>query len=458
VIHSISPATLELLSYLAAFSFAYPMAMAWLWMFGAIAFHLDREAGEKTPRQGLVVCSRKAQHFGLALPRVSVMLPCFNEAEQVEEVVRALMKLNYPNYEVLAINDGSTDRTGAILDQLSHEFPLLRVIHQASNQGKAVALNTAAALASGSVLVGIDGDAILDREALAWMVRHFIANPTLAAVTGNPRIRTRSTVLGRLQVAEFSSIIGLIKRAQYAIFGHLFTVSGVITAFSREAILKVGGWSDDMLTEDIDISWKLQTQGWAVRFEPRALVWILMPETLRGLWKQRLRWAMGGVQVIRKYRWVLAKPELHNLWPVFAEYCLSICWAYCMTVTLLFTVGLHAFGQEAMDYALLSQRFPVFGWAGMGMAVTCMVQFALSMAMDRRYDVRLLRHMSVTIWYPIAFWMLIMLTAIVALPSVLFRAEGRRATWVSPDRGLTGTAVATAVQVGPGHSRRGGSR
>ncbi|MDP1238509.1 glycosyltransferase family 2 protein, partial [Klebsiella pneumoniae] len=86
-----------------------------------------------------------------------------------------------------------------------------------------------------------------------WMIRHMLENPTIGAVTGNPRIRTRSTLLGRMQVGEFSSIVGLIKRTQQ-IYGRLLTVSGVVVMFRKHAIEDVGYWSNDMLTEDIDIS------------------------------------------------------------------------------------------------------------------------------------------------------------------------------------------------------------
>ncbi|MCY0536308.1 glycosyltransferase family 2 protein, partial [Klebsiella pneumoniae] len=86
----------------------------------------------------------------------------------------------------------------------------------------------------------------------------------------NPRIRTRSTLVGKIQVGEYSSIIGLIKRTQ-RIYGNVFTVSGVIAAFRRSARAEVGYWSDDMITEDIDISWKLQLNQWTIFYEPRAL-------------------------------------------------------------------------------------------------------------------------------------------------------------------------------------------
>ena len=93
----------------------------------------------------------------------------------------------------------------------------------------------------------IDGDAILDPDSIPWLLKHFETGPRLGAVTGNPRIRTRSTLLGRLQVGEFSSIVGLIKRTQ-RIYGRLFTVSGVVVMFRRRALLDVGFWSPEMLT------------------------------------------------------------------------------------------------------------------------------------------------------------------------------------------------------------------
>ncbi len=93
----------------------------------------------------------------------------------------------------------------------------------------------------------------------------------MGAVTGNPRIRNRSSLLGRLQVGEFSSIIGMIKRAQRT-YGRLFTVSGAVCAFRRTALHRIGYWSDTIVTEAIDISWRLQMDDWDVRFEPRARV------------------------------------------------------------------------------------------------------------------------------------------------------------------------------------------
>ncbi len=345
-------------------------------------------------------------------------------------VVDALSRLNYPDYEVICVNDGSTDNTGQILDDLMTYYPMLRVIHQAHNQGKAVALNTAALVARSEFLMCIDGDAILDPDAIPWLLRHFQKGPRLAAVTGNPRIRTRSTLLGRLQVGEFSSIVGLIKRTQ-RIYGRLFTVSGVVVMFRRRALLDVDFWSPEMLTEDIDISWKLQIHHWDVRFEPRALCWILMPETVKGLWQQRLRWAMGGIQAIFKYGYVFRHWHLRRMWLVYVEYIMSVLWAFSMgTVLMLWFVNLF------IDVAPHWQVQIIPGWHGVIIGTTCLLQVMTGLILDRNYDQESFRQFFWMIWYPLLYWTVNMCTTIWALPKTILRGRKKRAVWVSPDRGI----------------------
>ena len=139
--------------------------------------------------------------------------------------------------------------------------------------------------------------------------------------------------LGRLQVGEFSMIIGLIKRAQSQL-GGLFCVSGVIGCFRRSALHAVGYWNPERLTEDIDVTWELQRAGWRVRYEPHALIWILMPETLQGLWRQRLRWAEGGLQVLRAHLDLLWTPRQWLLLPLLLEPLASLAWAHLLALML----------------------------------------------------------------------------------------------------------------------------
>ena len=404
-----------------SYVFLYPVLMSLLWMIGGVAFYFRYE---RHPHRIVSQPPERADY-----PLIAVLVPCFNEEANARDTIDALMDLRYPNFEVIAINDGSRDRTGEILDALADEYPQLRVIHNVKNQGKAVGLNTAALLTHAEILVGIDGDARLDPWCLHWLVRHFDV-PEVGAVTGNPRVRTRSTLLGRIQVGEFSSIVGLIKRAQRSI-GLIFTVSGVIAAFRRSALFEAGFWSPDKLTEDVDITWKLQLAGWEVRFEPRALCWILMPETPKGLWNQRLRWATGGAQVIFDY-WseIWQRPRM---WPVFVEYSMSILWAFCMALLVVYRTA------DLVFYKHDLQSVPVLmlGWTGLLIGTTCLVQMLLSLWLDRPYDQGLLKNYFWMIWYPVIYWVLSATTAVAALPAALARRSGKRARWISPDRGVS---------------------
>ncbi len=405
-----------------AYVFFYPVLMSLVWMVGGINFYL---LIERRPHR--IVNQPPARDD---YPLIAVLVPCFNEEENVEDTIEALMELQYPNYEVIAINDGSKDRTGELLNKLAEKFPILRVIHQVKNQGKAVGLNTAALMTRAEILLGIDGDARLDPYSLHWLVNHF-DDPEVAAVTGNPRVRNRSTLLGRIQVGEFSSIVGLIKRAQRSV-GLIFTVSGVITAFRRSALHEVGYWSPEKLTEDVDVSWKLQLAGWGIHFEPRALCWILMPETLGGLWKQRLRWSMGGTQVLLDYWPQLFHWKAARLWPLFIEYSMSMLWAVLFGLLAVYRLI------DLIIYKVDLQSAPVLllGWAGLLIGTTCLLQMMLSLVLDRPYDKGLLKNYFWMIWYPIIYWVITAATAIVAIPKAFARDIGKRARWTSPDRGI----------------------
>lgn len=404
------------------FAFFYPLAMSLIWMSGGLIYFFRWERREP---------SRVKPPPLPSYPLVSLIVPCHNEGEHVRETIDHLAKQTYPNVEIIAVNDGSTDDTGAQLDQLMKEIPELRVLHLATNRGKATGLRAAALAAKGEYLVCVDGDALLDSYATHWLVMHMLESPRVGAVTGNPRIRNRSTLLGRLQVGEFSSIIGLIKRAQ-RVYGRIFTVSGVICAFRKSALHDVGYWTTDMVTEDIDVSWRLQMRHWEIRYEPNALCWILMPETFRGLWKQRLRWAQGGSEVLLRYGLKLLRWRQRRMWLVAFEYLVSLAWSFDMAViVVLWLLGHVIHMPPALHVPAL---FPE--WNGVVLGVVCMLQFMISLLIDRRYEARIGRNYYWMIWYPLVYWMLTTATSIVALPKAILKRKGTLAIWTSPDRGI----------------------
>lgn len=402
-------------------SFFYPLFMSYLWMIGGIYyfFHWERKFGPSHPPP-----------LNMS-PGVSLVVPCHNEGENVRETIEALLAQDYPNFDVIAIDDASSDETGQILDALALQHARLRVIHFPTNQGKAAGLRMAALASPHEFLICVDGDALLEPTAAHWMMWHFVNGPRVGAVTGNPRIRSRSTLLGRIQVGEFSSIIGIIKRAQ-RVYGHVFTVSGVIAGFRKAALHRVGYWSIDMVTEDIDISWKLQLDHWAVRYEPNALCWILAPETLRGLWRQRVRWAQGGAEVLLKYARELPHWRKRRMWLVYLELLFSTFWAHLMVaIFLLWAAGLVLPMPVALQIDSLVPK-----WAGVLLGFTCLMQFAVALIIDSRYEPGIGRYYYWLIWYPLAYWVINIFSTVAGLFRALTRRRGGKATWVSPDRGI----------------------
>lgn len=411
-------------SMLLNFVFFYPLFMSAIWMSGGLCYWLlweKRWVWRPAPSPAVP-----------GTPHVTILIPCHNEARNAQETILAALGQDYPNLEVIAINDGSTDGTPALFDRLTTEHKRLRIIHLATNQGKAMALRMGAMAARGDYVVCIDGDAILAPDAVSYLMAALVARPDIGAVTGNPRIRTRSTLIGRIQVGEFSSIVGLIKRTQ-GVYGQFFTVSGVITAFRRRALDDVDYWSVDMITEDIDITWKLQRHKWKVLYEPRALCWVLMPETLRGLWRQRARWAQGGAEVFLKNFTSIWSLECRHLWILALDYCLSIAWAFALFLSVLLW-GLGHIITLPLPLQVPEVWPPAF--TGMVLAMVCLLQFSVSVLIDRRYEADLARSLYWVIWYPFAYWLINLFTTLYSFPKVMVLGRRKRARWTSPDRGI----------------------
>jgi biofilm PGA synthesis N-glycosyltransferase PgaC len=172
---------------------------------------------------------------------------------------------------------------------------------------------------------------------------------------------------------------------------------------------------------------------WDIRFEPNALCWILMPETLAGLWSQRKRWARGGMEALLRYLPYLRHWRSRRMWGVYLEYLTSVVWSYLMGIIIL----LWLLGQLFTLPEALTIQAQLPGWNGVILGLTCLLQFAISMKMDARFEEGLGRYYYWMIWYPIAYWIINVLTTVVAVPQAIFGRRQRRGTWTSPDRGLT---------------------
>lgn len=404
------------LNGIASFVFWYPFVMSLFWIAGTLVYIWFRDKDQKI------------DFDQVDWPLISFLVPCYNEEDTIEETLDNLLGLDYPKKEIILINDGSKDNTAAILKMLSKKHPSIRVIQSYENRGKANALHLGAHAARGEFLLCLDSDAILDNDAPYYLIHHFLhKGERLGAVTGNPRIRNRNTLLSRMQLVEYSSIIGSIKRTQ-RILGKVMTVSGVVVAFRKRALIDVGLWDRDMITEDIAVSWKLQQRFWDIRYEPRALCWMLVPESLKGIWNQRVRWAQGGQEVMLRHWRVLFRWNQRRIWVVYIEQWISTIWAFAwlfVTVSLLLTA-------ETFQQMLIWITFTSFALVFMSL-----IQLFISLHIDSKYD-KVKRFYLWASWYPAIYWIVNTGVVMSAFPrAIASRYKGGYATWKSPDRGIS---------------------
>jgi cellulose synthase/poly-beta-1,6-N-acetylglucosamine synthase-like glycosyltransferase/peptidoglycan/xylan/chitin deacetylase (PgdA/CDA1 family) len=236
-------------------------------------------------------------------PPVSVIVPAFNEAVGIERSVRSLAGSDYPELDVIVVDDGSTDGTGDLVAGLG--LPGVRVLRQ-QNSGKPAALNHGIAEARHDIVVMVDADTVFEPRTLAHLVQQF-RSADVGAVSGNTKVGNRKRLLGRWQHIEYVMGFNLDRRL-FDVLRCMPTVPGAIGAFRREALADAGGVSGATLAEDTDLTLAVGRAGWRIAYEENARAWTEAPATLRSLWRQRYRWCYGTLQSVWKHRAALWRP------------------------------------------------------------------------------------------------------------------------------------------------------
>ncbi|MFM9697689.1 bifunctional polysaccharide deacetylase/glycosyltransferase family 2 protein [Streptomyces europaeiscabiei] len=227
---------------------------------------------------------------------VTVVVPAYNEKECIANTLHSLARSTHP-IEIIVVDDGSTDGTKEIAEALGH--PNVRVIRQ-ENAGKPAALNNGVRNASHDIVVMMDGDTVFEPDTVARLVQPF-ADPSVGAVAGNAKVGNRDTMIGAWQHIEY--VMGFnLDRRMYDLLRCMPTIPGAIGAFRRDAVLEVGGMSEDTLAEDTDITIAMHRAGRRVVYEEHARAWTEAPGSLKQLWSQRYRWSYGTMQALWKHR------------------------------------------------------------------------------------------------------------------------------------------------------------
>ncbi|GAA3813125.1 glycosyltransferase [Streptomyces coacervatus] len=231
---------------------------------------------------------------------VSVIVPAYNEKECIANTLESLAQSTHP-IEVIVVDDGSTDGTSEIAREAARSLGMtnVRVIRQ-ENAGKPAALNNGVRSASYDIVVMMDGDTVFEADTVRELVQPF-ADPEVGAVAGNAKVGNRNTVIGAWQHIEY--VMGFnLDRRMYDLLRCMPTIPGAIGAFRREAVLQVGGMSEDTLAEDTDITIAMHREGWRVVYQEHARAWTEAPGSLKQLWSQRYRWSYGTMQALWKHR------------------------------------------------------------------------------------------------------------------------------------------------------------
>jgi cellulose synthase/poly-beta-1,6-N-acetylglucosamine synthase-like glycosyltransferase len=233
------------------------------------------------------------------VPSGSVIVPAFNEEGAIARSLQAASRLDYPAYEVIVVDDGSTDMTPFLTEGLPVSF-----VRLARNGGKALALNAGVARAKGDIIVFSDSDSWLHPSALRHLVGHF-ADPTVGAVAGMVLVDHPSSLLTRFQELEYIFGHALLKPAQIGSGASVTVCPGPVSAYRREALVAAGGVKGRTLTEDFDLTLDVLQRGFRIVYEPRAIAYTEAPTTWRALKQQRLRWSRGTLQVLRVHKHLL---------------------------------------------------------------------------------------------------------------------------------------------------------
>jgi peptidoglycan-N-acetylglucosamine deacetylase len=241
-------------------------------------------------------------------PRVAVLIPAYNEEKVIERTIQGALDSDYPNLQVIVIDDGSKDRTLEVARRafVAEEAAGKVIILTKANGGKAEALNYGLEhIGDAELFVGIDADTIIAPDAIARMVPHFL-NPRVAAIAGNAKVGNRVNLWTRWQALEYITSQNFERRALNTL-GAVSVVPGAIGAWRVSAVREAGGYHTDTVAEDADLTMALLRDGYRVEYEDQALAFTEAPTNANALMRQRFRWSFGILQAVWKHRDVVAR-------------------------------------------------------------------------------------------------------------------------------------------------------
>jgi len=232
-------------------------------------------------------------------PPLSIIVPAYNEEVTAIKTIQSLLKTEYPDFNIIFVDDGSKDKTFQVVTEAYGNHPLVKVLTK-PNGGKASALNFGITHAEHDFVICIDADTQLKTDAIYHLMAYF-TDEQIGAVAGTVKVGNETNIITKWQSIEYITAQNMDRRA-FDIINSITVVPGAIGAFRKAAIFQAGGFTYDTLAEDCDLTMRILKQGYVIKNCAEAIAYTEAPETLNALLKQRFRWSFGVIQSFWKNR------------------------------------------------------------------------------------------------------------------------------------------------------------
>ena len=232
---------------------------------------------------------------------LSIIIPCFNEAKSIGKNIEAFLASNYKGLKkLIVVDDCSTDNSYKIIKEYAKKYPRVIALQTSKNTGRAAGAKNFGIKYVKTELIGFsDADSLPNKNAISKMVGVF--NDTkVGGVTSRVFVNNPKNYLTRVQAIEFKVIAFTRKLLEF--LDAIYVTTGPLSIYRKKAFDQIGGFDEDNLTEDIELTWHLVSKGWIVKMSIPAVIRSYVPTTIKTWFHQRIRWNVGGIQTIAKYR------------------------------------------------------------------------------------------------------------------------------------------------------------
>jgi cellulose synthase/poly-beta-1,6-N-acetylglucosamine synthase-like glycosyltransferase/peptidoglycan/xylan/chitin deacetylase (PgdA/CDA1 family)/spore germination protein YaaH len=240
-------------------------------------------------------------------PKVSVIIPAFNEGVVILKSIKTALDSDYPNFDVIVVDDGSSDNTYEIANGKYGKNPKVKVLGYKDNRGKSSAINFALDNSDSKYVIILDADTLLHQDAIFHLITR-VKDRNVGAVAGNVKVGNRGNMLAKFQALEYITSQNLERRAADLI-DSITIVPGAIGIWQRGLVKRAGGFNSLTLAEDSEVTLRIHKLGYRVCYEEKAIGYTEAPESFSSFKKQRFRWMFGRLQIIRMHWDMLMNPK-----------------------------------------------------------------------------------------------------------------------------------------------------